>query len=786
MSDPWVNALIISPLFRNLSTIPTDLHVFTHHVSQQMFPFSRQIIEESPVSSGQSWDQKPKFRISQVGYLEKLQLKVQYRIYPWSRTHITPAFFYPFLGEISLRSHGQSIETTYGDLLKVKHATFTQPEEAISKLRGAMNRPIPIESYQHFTDLFNRYLPSSTTDSTQTAKANLVDNSNDKYVQGFEMLNPAHWGIPSTSPSQTYYGVVSFYIDLDFSFTDNICMFLDTRFVELLDVNIELRSTVSENPLFQAWGCMGLNPTRVMTPAAPSSALTNRAPLCPYDDANRTALGGPYSNQMAADATTTFTDAQGSTGFYGAASSGSYACPNIPYYMTVGAGDFDVSNYRLCAGGQRSTDFTTDYTDSTNVVASLRGWVLAHYYMAFPWLAVDSASNGTTWSTTAHFNSSTTSWAARTWPSTIRVEGGSSYPILGTPDASNLSLTLLCSHLTPHDSVREDVSTANYMDDEPATLLSYNIYREYNEELYGTAESDYAVGETIDLQLTSKNLVSNIIVLAHRQVDDIDINGQTPSDYQQPTRMIYVPSGAGVTKTAAGLDSTTYYIQSAPHDGDKVQYAENTSSDGAYKFCPSNYGSLISMTLNEQDRWNLKANRQSRVPILCYKNVENFKTVLPYICNLKSTGRTIWSLSDGDSATLGDAVQRIGHGAPVHDMFTYMHNIHYNQAEARGFLGSPLKLPDLFASQVGPKAISEKDAATIGKMSDHLSAVVITPSYNPTDWLSCGGAFSLQSMTSPTINLAYDEPCRISIFDVTIRVLQIDSNSGAITSGLDI
>ena len=222
--DPVINSQLQSPLARNLNHIATDSTAFTYHVEQNAPPMSLHKTYVNAQSSRSGFDQTYSFRLPQYGYLARATLKLSYKIRAVQRTSVTPVLpMYHMVDKVELMSHNNVIETLYGDSMMIKHAYYSTAETAPTKLLGTLNVPPESGSYIDVAQLFK---------SDQGVPFNPFDSS--------------QWD--STSNERT----VTFFLELPFSFTDNPAMYLDTRFVEFLDIQVKLSSTKHGLPLFQA------------------------------------------------------------------------------------------------------------------------------------------------------------------------------------------------------------------------------------------------------------------------------------------------------------------------------------------------------------------------------------------------------------------------------------------------------------------------------------------------------------------------------------------------------
>jgi hypothetical protein len=775
--DLTINALVQSPLYRNLSTIPADLHTVTHHISQQCFPFSYSKVEEDPQTSGLGDDSQYRFRLSQFGYAKTMTLKLEYRIYPWSRTQVTSPFgIFQRIDQIELRTHNRPIQTIYGSEIMLKTAYFTRPEEAVAKLDQACNQPIEINNYQEFSQLFDRYLLSSSSDTVVTDDQR--GNSQDKYIKNFEPFNPGTWGSPSDTPTDTYYGVVTLYVDIPFACTQNLHVNFDTRFVEHLDVIVKFQSEDNGEPLYQAWGVMDLFPGNGGTGDALSVPTATTSTLLPDAPVEGAANLNIYNTHYAPTDSDSFGDGL-NVGEYSA------YCPHVPYVMSVGASNLDLANYKYAAGGVR-LDGTTGYESTTitaanDVLCTFKDWVLAHYYMAFPWLVVTSSSLATTWGAFDALSAGG-DWGTggNAWPSTITTEGGSSLATLGVPDKGNFKPTLVVDYWNPHDSVREQISSDNYKDDEPATLLMYDTQIEYSNELYGTSAADKAVGETLSLDIRSNNLAYAIAVVAKENNDDValnwgDIHAMRDEFDRNNLGLLYDATEGSVTVANAGLDSSKtdigYRLELEGNEGKFMSPTKLSHISETAAVIENNHGAV--------------AFSSSHIPRLAYKAVQNCKTVLPTYAALKASGRTIWDNTQGATASMSDMVRKPGRGNPVAEFYQRQFNVDYNVLEQCGKLTNPRKLPEVI-DYSGVYKQGDLTKQCFGRTSDYLDAVIIDMSFNPTDQLSCSGAISLQALNAPKLELIYDRPVRLDVLVFHYVLIQIDSDTGTINRGIDI
>lgn len=226
MVDVAVSAQLQSPLLRNLGNIPTDSTNFTYHVEHNAPPFSFTKTTLTPYATASGWDTTYQFRLPGLGSPARIYAKLRFKIHPTDRTHITPVLaMYHLIEEVTLRSHNTVIATLYGDQIMIKHAYFNTPEAAVSKMSGTINLPIDA---RNMVDLGNVFADVTTG------------------------VNWRHLDASTWSTSSNNYRWVTLWLELPFSFTDNPSMYLDTRFVEQLDVDVKLVSEKKDNPLFQA------------------------------------------------------------------------------------------------------------------------------------------------------------------------------------------------------------------------------------------------------------------------------------------------------------------------------------------------------------------------------------------------------------------------------------------------------------------------------------------------------------------------------------------------------
>jgi hypothetical protein len=223
--DPVINSVLQSPLARNLNHIPTDSTQFTYHVEQNAPPMS---LKKAYIDSSQSFvgfDQSYTFSLPQWGYVAKNILRLQYQIKPLQRTHVTPVLpMYHMIDKVELMSHNNVIETLYGDSIMIKHAYYSEEGVAATKMMGTLNVPPESSSYVDIAALFR--------DSTTGQQFNPFDHT--------------QWN------NTTNVRTVTLFLELPFSFCDNPAMYLDSRFVEFLTVQVKLNSTKHGLPLFQA------------------------------------------------------------------------------------------------------------------------------------------------------------------------------------------------------------------------------------------------------------------------------------------------------------------------------------------------------------------------------------------------------------------------------------------------------------------------------------------------------------------------------------------------------
>ena len=230
--DPVINSQLQSPLARNLQHIASDITTFTYHVEQNAPPLSLHKTLVNPQSSRTGFDNTYNFRIPQYGQLAKMTLKLTYKIKPYQRTHVTPVLpLYHMIDRIDLMSHNNVIETHFGDTIMIKHAYYSSAETAATKIMGQLNVPIECDNYVDIAELFK-----STKDSSP-----------------FNPFDPAQWN------SEYNCRYVTLFCEVPLSFTDNPAMYLDTRFVEFLDVQVKLQSTKHGQPLFMAAACVELD-----------------------------------------------------------------------------------------------------------------------------------------------------------------------------------------------------------------------------------------------------------------------------------------------------------------------------------------------------------------------------------------------------------------------------------------------------------------------------------------------------------------------------------------------
>jgi hypothetical protein len=230
--DPVINSQLQSPLARNLQHIASDITTFTYHVEQNAPPLSLHKTLVNPQSSRTGFDNTYNFRIPQYGQLAKMTLKLTYKIKPYQRTHVTPVLpLYHMIDRIDLMSHNNVIETHFGDTIMIKHAYYSSAETAATKIMGQLNVPIECDSYVDIAELFK---------STKDGKP-------------FNPFDQSQWN----SDENCRY--VTLFCEVPLSFTDNPAMYLDTRFVEFLDVQVKLQSTKHGQPLFMAAACVELD-----------------------------------------------------------------------------------------------------------------------------------------------------------------------------------------------------------------------------------------------------------------------------------------------------------------------------------------------------------------------------------------------------------------------------------------------------------------------------------------------------------------------------------------------
>lgn len=230
--DPVINSQLQSPLARNLQHIASDITTFTYHVEQNAPPLSLHKTLVNPQSSRTGFDNTYNFRIPQYGQLAKMTLKLTYKIKPYQRTHVTPVLpLYHMIDRIDLMSHNNVIETHFGDTIMIKHAYYSSAETAATKIMGQLNVPIECDNYVDIAELFK---------STKDGKP-------------FNPFDTTQWN----SDENCRY--VTLFCEVPLSFTDNPAMYLDTRFVEFLDVQVKLQSTKHGQPLFMAAACVELD-----------------------------------------------------------------------------------------------------------------------------------------------------------------------------------------------------------------------------------------------------------------------------------------------------------------------------------------------------------------------------------------------------------------------------------------------------------------------------------------------------------------------------------------------
>jgi hypothetical protein len=230
--DPVINSQLQSPLARNLQHIASDITTFTYHVEQNAPPLSLHKTLVNPQSSRTGFDNTYNFRIPQYGQLAKMTLKLTYKIKPYQRTHVTPVLpLYHMIDRIDLMSHNNVIETHFGDTIMIKHAYYSSAETAATKIMGQLNVPVECDSYVDIAELFK---------STKDGKP-------------FNPFDESQWN----SDENCRY--VTLFCEVPLSFTDNPAMYLDTRFVEFLDVQVKLQSTKHGQPLFMAAACVELD-----------------------------------------------------------------------------------------------------------------------------------------------------------------------------------------------------------------------------------------------------------------------------------------------------------------------------------------------------------------------------------------------------------------------------------------------------------------------------------------------------------------------------------------------
>jgi len=230
--DPVINSQLQSPLARNLQHIAADTTTFTYHIEQNAPPLSLHKTLVNPQSSRTGFDNTYNFRVPQYGQLAKMTLKLTYQIKPYQRTHVTPVLpLYHMIDRIDLMSHNNVIETHFGDTIMIKHAYYSSAETAATKIMGQLNVPIECDNYVDIAELFK-----STKDGTP-----------------FNPFDKEQWN----SDHNCRY--VTLFCEVPLSFTDNPAMYLDTRFVEFLDVSVRLQSTKHGQPLFMAAACVELD-----------------------------------------------------------------------------------------------------------------------------------------------------------------------------------------------------------------------------------------------------------------------------------------------------------------------------------------------------------------------------------------------------------------------------------------------------------------------------------------------------------------------------------------------
>jgi hypothetical protein len=227
--DLIINSTVQSPLFRNLAHIPSDRLAFSHHISSNAPPLSKTKITVEPETANNSLDSTYKFRIPQFGYLNKVTLKVEYDIYPVTRWQVTPLLpLYHIIDEISLRSHHRPIQTVFGREMLIKHAYFSDPDDASTRVLGQLNIP-PGQGLVDLGALFQ---------STNGAPFNPVASS-------------AAW--------TTQKRRITLFVEVPFASTYAPHVNFDTRFVEFLDVYVKLSTTNGGKPCGQSAALLELD-----------------------------------------------------------------------------------------------------------------------------------------------------------------------------------------------------------------------------------------------------------------------------------------------------------------------------------------------------------------------------------------------------------------------------------------------------------------------------------------------------------------------------------------------
>ena len=829
--DLAINSLVQSPLYRNLSTIPADLHPFTFHINQMTPPFSVTKLEQSPKTTGLGDDDTYEWELTKYGYLKDIVLKLEFRQYPTFRTSIMPVFpLYHKITQAILRTHHRPIETLYGSSIMTKHVYFSQEMETMQHLKQGFYPPMEITNYNDWMKLYDRYLTytSGTSDSVVSIDNDRGRQNNyDKFIKSFEPFNPSQWDNANASNvSGTYYGITTLYCSLPFATTENLHMNWDTRFVEPLTLTVQLQSADSGEPLYQAWGVLLLSPNK--TPVTTLATINDMIVALPtVEGATTTTIetgteGGAdllaswQAVGVEGALQTTRTTLNNKNDYYNPAIYGPYTdtaavgiganggAPNIPNYIFVGGHDLSqavlADYYVYVAGGIRTKASAVDYTTSSEMnSARFYDWVLAHYYLSFPWLTIQNSTDKTDWDGLTHLGSGS-SWANMSWSQDLKVEGGNSLSnSMGTPPKAYFKPTLLCFYWNPHDSVREIISATNYKDDEPATILIYDTYREHSNKAYGTSTASVNVGDLMEVTLQSKNLCYAIAVVAKESNAvtalswaDVhsDRGGAGVNSYNQAADD-FGGAGGNVAPANATIGMESYAATnpvgwggSGNSTGDEF-YDLNYYSTSEMPYANIQI-SAMSQPGNDTNLYEALLSRtfhHTHIPPFAMRTIQNTKTILPTYWEFQAAGRTLQSSSQLDSADFTDlSTISLHRGQPDAELFMQPMKICYNELDRRGTPVSPDKLPDL----IQQLPLSNITKRSYGKMQDHLKATLIQASLNLTDQLTIGGGFSLQSLPSPKLRFKFDRPCRLDIYVLHWSLLQIDSNTGAVNKSIDI